>query len=114
FNRAITEERRGYLQEERAEIEAELKTVAEELDGLGKRRSDVLGFLSSTDVFAKYKQVTDDLVALRADIATIEKQRGFLRRLQQLRAEIRALTEACVHLQSQIEADVESQNTDKA
>lgn len=113
FNRAITEERRGYLQEERAEIDSELKTVAEELDDLGKRRSGVLGFLSSTDVFAKYKQVTDDLVTLRADIATLEKQQGFLRRLQELRAEIRALTEACVHLQSQIEANVESQNTDK-
>src|SRR5690606_9873536 len=60
FNRSITEERRGYLLEERAEIEAELKTVVEELDELGKHRSDVLGFLSSTDVFAKYKQVTDD------------------------------------------------------
>lgn len=114
FNRAITEERRGYLQEERAEIEAELKILTEELDDLGKRRSGVLGFLSSTDVFAKYKQVTDDLVTLRADIATLEKQQGFLHRLQQLRAEIRALTEACVHLQSQIETDVESQNTDKA
>ncbi|MFT6429819.1 MAG: hypothetical protein ACJAXR_001798 [Halopseudomonas sp.] len=114
FNRAITEERRGYLQEERAEIEVELKRVAEELDDLGKRRSDVLGFLSSTDVFAKYKQVTDDLVTLRADIATLEKQRGFLRRLQELRTEIRSLTKACGHLQSQIEADVESQNTDRA
>lgn len=99
---------------ERAEVETELKAVAEQLDELGKRRSDVLGFLSSTDVFAKYKQVTDDLVTLRADIATLEKQRGFLRRLQELRGEIRALTEACVHLQSQIKADVESQNTDEA
>lgn len=113
FNRAITEERRGYLQEERTEVEAELKTIADELDELGKRRSAVLGFLSSTDVFAKYKQVTDEVVTLRADIATLEKQRGFLRRLQELRGEIRALSEECVHLQSQIEANVEAQNTDK-
>lgn len=113
FNRAITDERRGYLQEERAEIEVELKAIAEELDDLGKRRAAVLGFLSTTDVFAKYKQVTDDLVTLRADIATLERQRGFLGRLQELRGEIRALTEECVHLQSQIEANVESQNSDK-
>lgn len=113
FNRAITEERRGYLQEERAEIEGELKAISEELEVLGKHRSAVLGFLSSTDVFAKYKQVTDDLVTLRADIATIERQRGFLRRLQELRSQIRALTEACVHLQSEIEANVEAKNSDK-
>jgi uncharacterized protein YydD (DUF2326 family) len=113
FNRSITEERRGYLQEEGAEIEAELKRVGTELNVLGKRRSDTLAFLSSTDVFNKYKQVTDDLVTLRADIAALERQREFLRRLQDLRAEIRDLTEACVHVQSQIEADVEARNADK-
>jgi uncharacterized protein YydD (DUF2326 family) len=112
FNRAITEERRGYLAEERAEVEAELKIVSSELNSLGKRRSDMLGFLSGTDVFAKYKQVTDDLVTLRADIATLERQRGFLHRLQELRGEIRALSEECTHLQSQIESNVEAQSAD--
>ncbi|MGB9130059.1 MAG: DUF2326 domain-containing protein [Thiobacillus sp.] len=113
FNRAITEERRGYLLEERAEVEAELKNIGAELNTLGKRRADTLAFLSGTDVFTKYKKVTDDLVTLRADIATQERQRGFLRRLQELRTEIRTLAEECVHLQSQIEADVEAQNADK-
>jgi uncharacterized protein YydD (DUF2326 family) len=112
FNRAITEERRGYLQEERTEVEAELKRINADLNALGKRRSDMLAFLSGTDVFAKYKRVTDDLVTLRADIATLERQRGFLRRLQELRTEIRTLSEECTHLQSQIEANVEAQSAD--
>ena len=112
FNRAITEERRGYLQEERAEVEAELKRTGAELNTLGKRRSEMLSFLSGTDVFAKYKQVTDDLVTLRTDIATLERQRGFLRRLQELRTEIRTLSEESTHLQSQIEANVEAQSAD--
>lgn len=112
FNRAITDERRGYLQEERAEVESEIKNINAELNALGKRRSDMLGFLSSTDVFAKYKQVTDDLVTLRTDIATLERQRGFLRRLQELRADIRSLSEECIHLQSQIEVNVEAQSGD--
>ena len=114
FNRAITDERRGYLQEERAEVEAELKRVNAELSLLGKRRSDALSFLSSTDVFNKYKQVSYEMVTLRADIASLERQRGFLHRLQELRADIRALTEERGHLQTQIEADVEQQNSDKA
>jgi uncharacterized protein YydD (DUF2326 family) len=112
FNRAITNERRGYLQEERAEIEAQLKTINSELTALGKRRSDMLSFLSSTDVFLKYKQVSDDLVTLRADITSLERQRGFLSRLQQLRAEIRTINEEREHLQTQIEDDVEKQNSD--
>ena len=110
FNRAISEERRGYLQEERLEIEAELKRIGSDLNALGKRRSDMLAFLSGTDVFAKYKQVTDDLVTLRAEIVSLERQRGFIRRLQELRAEIRTLSEEGTHLQSQIEANVETQS----
>lgn len=113
FNRAITDERRGYLQEERLEIETELKRVNTELTALGKKRSDMLSFLSETDVFSKYKQVSDDMVTLRADITSLERQRGFLHRLQELRTGIRALTEERGHLQTQIEVDVEKQNSDQ-
>jgi uncharacterized protein YydD (DUF2326 family) len=114
FNRAITDERRGYLQEERIEVDSKLKHVNEELNTLGKRRSEALSFLSGTDVFKKYKQVSAELVTLRADINTLERQRGFLRRLQELRGEIRTLDDECGHLQTQIEADVEKQNSDKS
>ena len=113
FNRAITDERRGYLQEERAEVEAELKRINAELNALGKKRSDMLSFLSGTDIFGKYKQVSDEMVTLRADITSLERQRGFLHRLQELRTEIRTLTEQRGHLQTQIEADVENQNSDQ-
>ena len=114
FNRAITEERRGYLQEERGEIETELKRVSAKLNTLGKQRSAILAFLSDTDVFNKYKQISDEMVTLRADINSLERQRSFLHRLQELRTDIRALTEESGHLQTQIEADVEQQNADKS
>lgn len=112
FNKAITDERRGYLQEERVEIETRLKDLNAELNTLGKKRSDMLALLSSTDVFSKYKQVSDDLVTLRADIQSLERQRGFLTRLQQLRTDIRTVNEEPEHLQTQIEQDVEQQNSD--
>ena len=113
FNRAITDERRGYLQEERAEVEVELKRINAELNFLGKKRSEMLSFLSETDIFGKYKQVSDEMVILRADITSLERQRGFLHRLQELRKEIRALTEERGNLQAQIEANVEMQNSDQ-
>ena len=53
------------------------------------------------------------MVTLRADIASLERQRGYLHRLQELRTEIRALTEETGHLQTEIEADVEKQNVDR-
>lgn len=113
FNRAITDERRGYLQEEREEVEAELKRINAELNSLGKKRSEMLSFLSETDIFGKYKQVSDEMVILRADITSLERQRGFLHRLQELRKEIRALKEERGNLQAQIEANVEKQNSDQ-
>lgn len=114
FNRAITEERRQYLLEERSEIDSEIKEISNELTSLGRKRSEMLSFLSSTDVFAKYKLVADELVTLRADISSLERQRASMHRLQELRAEIRALTEECSHLQSAIEENVEQQNSEKA
>jgi uncharacterized protein YydD (DUF2326 family) len=112
FNKAVAEERRGYLEEEKRDIDAQLKKVAGELNQLGKRRSEALSFLSSTDVFSKYKSVSDELVTVRADIIALERQRGFLQRLQELRTAIRSLTEERQRLQTGIEADVEKQNSD--
>lgn len=113
FNRALTDERRKYLLEEREEIDAELKDINSELNSLGRKRSEMLSFLSSTDVFTKYKKVSDELIVLRADITSLERQRESLHRLQDLRTLIRTLSEECAHLQSEIEADVEKQNSDK-
>jgi uncharacterized protein YydD (DUF2326 family) len=112
FNKSITEERRSYLQEERAEIEAELKRINGELNTLGKRRSDMLAYLSATDIFSKYRQISDEMVSLRADIASLERRRTFLTRLQELRTSIRTLQEELLQLQRQIEDDVERQNSD--
>jgi uncharacterized protein YydD (DUF2326 family) len=113
FNRAITEERRGYLREEMTEIDRELTRVNTELRQLGRQRSETLSFITGTDVFAKFKQATDEMVTLKADITSLERQRAFLRRLQDLRAAIRALGEEKGHLQTQIEQDVEQRNGEK-
>lgn len=113
FNRAITDERHGYLVEERAEIEAELKQINSELNALGKRRSEMLAFLSGSDSFMKYKQLSNELVTIRADIAALERQREFVHRLQNLRTDIRTLTEEQSHLQAEIEADVDAKSADK-
>ena len=112
FNRAITEERRAYLEEERAEIDSELRSIGAELNALGKRRSEMLSDLSESDSFVRYKQLTSELVTLKADIASLERQRGHLHRLQELRAEIRTVEAETGSIQSQIETNVETQNAD--
>ena len=77
----------------------------------GKQRARALSFLSSTDIFQKYRQVADELITVRADILGLERQRSYIQRLQELRANIRRLTNECRDLQSKIEEDVERQNS---
>ena len=98
------------LLEERADIDVELKVVNAELNTAGKRRAEMLAFLSETDTFAKYRRFTGELVTLRADIQSLQRQRDFVHRLQQLRTDIRSLQEDKIHLQSAIEADVEAKS----
>ncbi len=77
-----------------------------------KRRSQVLAHLSERDVFTKYRELSEESVILRADIMSLERQRGYLHRLQDLRSDIRDLQEQKVHLQVELEANVETQNQD--
>jgi uncharacterized protein YydD (DUF2326 family) len=112
FNRAITDERCAYLQEELREVEDRLKEVNAERDGLGRQRSETLSFLNETDVFNKYKKFSNELVTLKADLSSLERQRDSLRRLQGLRTDLRRLKEELGHLQADLESDVELQNSD--
>jgi uncharacterized protein YydD (DUF2326 family) len=57
--------------------------------------------------------LSNELVSLRADIEALERQKKHIHRLQELRAEIRGLSEECSHLQSEIENNVEQQNSEK-
>lgn len=111
FNKAITEERRVYLKEELAEIDAELTRIGTEINKLGKQRSETLSYLTGTEPFGRYKKLSDEMVTLKADIRALERQRETLHRLQELRSEIRKLAEERNRLQTQVEDDVESQNS---
>lgn len=113
FNRAITEERHEYLLDERGEIDGELHLIGRELDDLGRRRSETLSFLSETDVFDKYKRVTDDLVNLKATIKSLENQRRSLQQLQALRSQSRLLEDEKERLRHCIEVDVEKRTTEE-
>ncbi|MBF0342623.1 MAG: DUF2326 domain-containing protein [Nitrospirae bacterium] len=113
FNRAITQERKGYLIEERKEIDNRLKDINNELNNLGKRSSEILLFLGESEAFNKYKQLSNDLVILKTDMASLEHHRKELLRLQELRKEIRILENEKQQLQTLIEEDIEKQNSDK-
>ncbi|MGA2395845.1 MAG: DUF2326 domain-containing protein, partial [Candidatus Lustribacter sp.] len=112
FNKAITEERRQYLQAELEEIDAELTTIEKGLGSLGGRRSEMLSFLSETDSFAKYKQFSRDVISLRVEVESLERQREFLHRQQELRSKMRALNEEKNVIQDSLERSLQDQESD--
>ena len=110
FNRAITEERHKYLKEELSSIKKELTNINQTLLQLGEERTQTLSFLGETDIFDKYKQISNDLITLKADIAFLERQKEFIQKLQALRTEIRLLDEQSQKVRIDMEIDLDTQN----
>lgn len=113
FNRAITEERHKYLKEELSSIKKELTNINQTLLQLGEERTQTLSFLGETDIFDKYKQISNDLITLKADIAFLERQKEFIHKLQALRTEIRLLDEQSQKVRIDMEKDLDTQNKQK-
>lgn len=111
FNRAITEERHKYLKEELSSIKKELTNINQTLLQLGEERTQTLSFLGETDIFDKYKQISNDLITLKTDIAFLERQKEFIHKLQALRTEIRLLDKQSQKVRIDMENDLEIQNT---
>lgn len=88
FNKAITEERIGYLLEEKSELEQELLIIAKELNELSDKRTSYLAFISDTESFNKYKSLSNELVNEQSDIKLLEKQKTYLNKLYELQVQI--------------------------
>ncbi|MGO9173616.1 MAG: DUF2326 domain-containing protein [Rhodomicrobium sp.] len=110
FNRAITDERRQYLSKERDDIDREVKRITSDLNTLGKKRSEALSFLGTTDIFTKYKQASDEMATLKADVLDLQRQRDLLLQQQTLSSEIRRLNDEVEELRQEIDADVTRQH----
>jgi len=106
FNRSITEERRAYLLEERRSAELRLAEIAHDLEAQQGERSRLFGFLEGSDTLEKYKQISRRLVTARANIESLNRQRGALARVIELRQQQRQVTERRNELQTAIENDV--------
>lgn len=113
FNQAITDERRGYLQEEQKEIKAKLKEINANLNALGRRRSQTLAFLSATDVFDKYKDVSNEIVAMKAEVISLKNKLMVLNKLLMKAKEIREIEHDHDYLRVKIEENVNEQSSDK-
>ncbi len=110
FNKAITDERRQYLLEEKEAIDLRLREISSELNKLGKQRSASLSYLTDSDVVDKYKHASQELIQIQADIVGLQRQKEHLRSLHRLRDEIREVSETVDRLKVALEREFERKN----
>ncbi len=112
FNTAITEERRQYLQKELEDNKKKISAINKRRNKLGKKRSGILSFLEEDDVFEKYKELSNQMVKLQADITSLEYKRNGLLELQKKRKEFRELKAEKERMQEDVEKNVREQSSD--
>ncbi len=112
FNTAITNERAEYLKQELVDLDESLKATNAALEELGQKRKSALSFLSSTDVFDKYKNASDELNELKTEIILLERQKEIGEQLKLLRESIQDLSRKKNELQSKIQHDIDTKSSD--
>lgn len=113
FNKSISIERNSYLKEELFEINAELELVISQINEAGEKRTNSLSFLTDTDIFRKYREISDELVVLLSEIKGLERQKGFIDRLQSLRLEKENLEADLRAIHSRIRTEVNFTNSNQ-
>jgi len=112
FNRAISEERRGYILDERSEVIDSLNRIDPRLVDLQEQRARLFDFLEGSDTIAKYKEVSARVIELSADISSLKRQRDALTKIVRLKQEQRTVLDRKNQLQTAIEVDVQDQVND--
>lgn len=113
FNKAITNERIGYLRQELKEVKQKISLINSELNELNHKRSTHLSFLKETDSFDKYKSLSKDLVDLESDIKHLETQKESLFKINDLKEELSSLQSKCLELAQKIQENIQKVSPDK-
>ncbi|WP_083742798.1 DUF2326 domain-containing protein [Rhodococcus sp. MTM3W5.2] len=108
FNRSIAEERREYLLKDRQKAADRLRAIGSAQEELQIQRARLFDFLEGSDTIAKYKEISERVIALRADIMSLTRRRDALNAIVHLRQEQRQIQEKKNQLQTAIELDVQA------
>ncbi|MDN4472882.1 DUF2326 domain-containing protein [Demequina zhanjiangensis] len=112
FNREISEERRGYLAAQYAEVLEEQEATDARLEELDRIRRDVLGVLRESDSLEKYRDVSLELTDLKAELQALEARRVAADRLLDLKQELREKEEDFNRLKSETETEIVAVSSD--
>jgi uncharacterized protein YydD (DUF2326 family) len=93
FNLQVSEERKKYLKERLAELNAELGPIEKELEHLDNMKSELLSVLKDKDSYEKFKHYQKSLAKIDAEIARLEEKLENLDKVGELETQIETLNE---------------------
>lgn len=106
FNKAITKERKQYLEEEITELNKELNTTIEKLRELNDERATQLGFLSETVLVNKFKESNKQIASIQAEISFLEKQKENIEGIQALTKNKRILDNELEDIEEKMDTNI--------
>jgi uncharacterized protein YydD (DUF2326 family) len=110
FNRRISSDRNGRLLQLRKARSEERARVEREIDELDLRRQQALSVLQEAESFAKYRQLTDQVFGLEANLRDLRERLARLSQAAMLRAELADQQKSLLDANTRIEAEVQSPN----
>ncbi len=113
FNNSITAERRGYLEEELAEVTNHLEDIAQRLLDLNRRRARALQSLGDSDSFQRYRDLSQELVTMKADVLDLKRQREHLGRVEEVKTAIEERSRVLRDRRVEVESDIRAKSDSK-
>lgn len=113
FNRQITSERRDFVRQQKEELEQDLDEISVRASELSLERSRKLSYLSSYDIFSKYKEVSQKLAEINFSITEINKSLEVNESIKKLEEDSRKLLRDKVDVVDSIRVDRDEVVLDK-
>jgi uncharacterized protein YydD (DUF2326 family) len=114
FNTAMAEDRSTYLLDERTNLEAKLDRVNNKLLELGEKRAETLSFITESDVFKKFKELSKEIGKLESEYNSLDTQNSCVMEYHELTSSIIYTKEEITNLKKRIQEDTNKQKSDPA
>ncbi|WP_038881749.1 DUF2326 domain-containing protein [Vibrio jasicida] len=92
FNRKITAERTIFVKQQISDLEQQLLDVTNRLTELNAAKSSKVSFLTNTNAFEKYKEVSHRLLLVTTEINAIERKLDISERIKEVQTESRDIS----------------------
>jgi len=113
FNKEISEERIEYLKAELEITSERLAGVSRRIDELNRQRQSELRALGDADSVSKYRDLNTRLVAMKNDLASLERQRDALVGIREKDKKLRALKRELEDQVDALQSNVDECGTDQ-